>query len=157
MSTPMPVRLTSLTAGLYVVLSAGALQAAQMRDIDLNGDGVITEAEFADFFRRGNYRVPDQLAKAAIEKYDLDGSGVVSAAEIVATGKANQQNASGNSATAGASNGETAQTGGNGQSNGNGQGSGGGNSSGNNGGGNSGGGNSGGSGNGGGSGNSGKK
>lgn len=85
MSQPInKIRFFILSAAFSVV--AVAAGAASIEEIDINGDGYITEAEFAEFFIRGNHRVPHRIAKAAMKKYDLDGSGLVSIDEIIAVG-----------------------------------------------------------------------
>ncbi len=89
----------ALSASVFVGVSAA--HAATIQDIDINGDGFITEAEFAEFFKRGNHRVPKRIAKAAMEKYDLDGSGVVTANEIIAVSNGGGRDASKGSTQAG--------------------------------------------------------
>ena len=76
-----------LLAGCLVVVEGQAARATPMEAIDMNGDGVITEAEFTAFFVRRNTQVPGRVAKAAMKKYDLDGSGLVTRDEIIAVAK----------------------------------------------------------------------
>lgn len=126
---------SNLALSVVVLVSVSAAPAATIQDIDINGDGFITEAEFAEFFKRGNHRVPKRIAKAAMEKYDLDGSGVVTANEIVAVSNGGGRDASEASTQAGRTNGSstTSSGGSSNSSNSGGNGNAGGNSGGGNG------------------------